>query len=250
MSNNTRPPDPGGAAPADDTLVPAAAPVLQLALAVLYPVFAHAASLRGSGLFAALASLDVVLMMLMVPLLLRRGWAWLLLLVSVAALVWLAGSRFALVPLLLMPVAFILMIAWLFARSLRPPRQPLISRIVSALEGVTPEQLEPEIRVYTRHLTAAWAGLLALLATVNLVLALLAVPNGLLAVLGIDAPLTVTEAQWSWFANACNYGVIGGFFLLEYLYRKRRFPGRYDSFLDFMKRMVTLPPATWRNLLR
>lgn len=250
MSNNTRPSDADASASADVTEVPPQAAPLQLGLALLYPLFAHLASMRDSGMFAALASFDVMLMMLAVPLLQRRGWAWLLLIAGAAALAWLAASRFALVPLLLMPVVFTVMIGWMFARSLRAPRQPLISRIVAALDGVTPDRLEPEIAVYTRRLTAMWAGFLAVLASVNLVLALIAVPKGLLAVFGVHAPITVSEAQWSWVANACNYGIIGGFFMLEYLYRTHRFPKRYASFLDFMRRMARIPPATWRSLLR
>src|SRR3546814_2448392 len=68
---------------------------------------------------------------------------------------------------------------------------------------------------YTRGLTAAWAWLLAALAAVNLALAVLAVPDGLLAILGLSSPLPISRTQWSWFANICNYGIVGGFFIAE-----------------------------------
>jgi hypothetical protein len=72
----------------------------------------------------------------------------------------------------------------------------------------------------------------------------------LLVHFGVDPPIAVGEAQWSWFANGLNYGLVGGFFVLEYLYRKRRFPGRYRNFADFLQRMARLGPAFWRDLLR
>jgi hypothetical protein len=72
----------------------------------------------------------------------------------------------------------------------------------------------------------------------------------LLASVGVTPPWTVSEAQWSWFANILNYGIVGGFFVAEYLVRKRRFPGRYHSLLDFLQRMARLGPAFWRQLLQ
>src|SRR3546814_17960566 len=79
---------------------------------------------------------------------------------------------------------------------------------------------------------------------------MLAVPDGLLAILGLSSPLPISRTQWSWFANICNYGIVGGFFIAEYQYRKRHFPGRYDSFLHFLRKMAALGPAFWRDFLR
>lgn len=225
-------------------------PALRIALAVSYPFLAHAASVRDSGVLAACALGTIIGMGLAEGLVQRRVAAWLTLLVAVAGLAWLAQSPWAHLPLLLVPVAFISMIGWWFGRTLRPGRTPLISKIVSALEQVPPQDLAPELRVYTRRLTLLWALVLAAMALCNLVLAAVAVPNGLLASFGITAPFTVTDAQWSWFANWLNYGLVGGFFALEYLYRKRRFPGRYKNFLDFARRMSRLGPVFWRDLFR
>lgn len=226
------------------------AALLRLLLAVAYPFLAHAASLRESGALAALALGTIVGMALAEGLLARRWQSWLGLLVAVVLLVLLARSRFAFVPLLLVPVAFIGMIAWWFARTLRSGQVPLITRIVAALDGRPPQRLEPELQRYARRLTWGWALVLALLAACNLLLAMLAVPDGLLAQVGIASPLPVTETQWSWFANGANYGLVGGFFALEFLYRQHRFPGRYRNFADFARRVAALGPAFWRDLLR
>lgn len=222
----------------------------RLLLALAYPWIAHAATARGSATLAALALADIALIVLLPALLARRLRAWLLAAALAPVLVLLARSAHAQLPLLLVPVAFIAMVAWAFGRTLREGRVPLITRIVSALDGVQSAQLAPELARYTRGLTATWAIALAVLAGINLLLALLAVPDGLLASAGIAPPLAVTERQWSWFANVCNYGLLVGLFVGEYLLRKRRFPGRYASFADFLRRMAALGPAFWRDLLR
>lgn len=222
----------------------------QIVLAIAYSVLAHVASAMHDDALAAVALVDLVVLLLLAPLWHRRAWAWLALpaLLVVVSALYRNGQTAA--PMLLVPVAFIAMIAFWFARSLRAGRVPLITKIVAALDREPPARLAPELRSYTRSLTGAWAGLLAVLALLNLVLALIAVPDGLLAQLRVSAPVTVTRAQWSWFANLCNYGIVGGFFIAEYLLRKRRFPGRYKNLLDFGRRMAALGPAFWRDFLK
>lgn len=222
---------------------------LQAGLAVAYALLAHAAS--AGNVRAALAALLVlVALVLVAPLAHRRWWAWgLAPLLAVGA--WaLHRAGLAMLPLLLVPVAFVWLVAWVFARSLRPGRVPLINRIVSGLDRVPPEQLPADVAAYARGLTGAWAGVLAGLGVANLVLALLATPGGLLDQAGLASPWPITRTQWSWFANLLNYGVVGGFFVLEFQWRRRRFPARYHGFLYFMRRMGGLGPAFWRDLLR
>lgn len=224
--------------------------VLQALLALAYTVLAHVASARDDDRVGAVALVVLVLLLLLAPLAHRRWWAWLALPPLLAAVfaLWRAGS--VAVPMLLVPVAFVALVAWWFGRSLRAGRIPLITRIVAALDRTPPPAMEPALRDYTRRLTAAWAWLLGALALLNLALALVAVPDGLLARLGWESPLAVTRTQWSWFANLCNYGIVGGFFVVEYHARKRRFPGRYRSFADFLRRLAGLGPAFWRDFLK
>lgn len=224
--------------------------LLQLVLAAVYAVTAHLASAWHDDRYALAALLALVAMLLAAPLGARRPWAWVALPLSVAGCAWLYLNGYAKVPLLVVPVVFVLAVAWVFARSLRPGGAALITRIVAALDGTTPTGLAPELHAYSRRLTAAWAGVLVLLALCNLVLAAIAVPGGLFDALGATPPVAITLEQWSWFANLFNYGLVGGFFVGEYLYRKRRFPGRYHNFLDFLRRMAGLGPAFWRDFLR
>ncbi len=223
--------------------------VLRLLLAIAYPLLAHWASVDGSGTVALLALADLAAIVLLLPLARRRGWAWLLLAMIGAGLWALHGSTIPALLLLAPPVVFTALLSWWFGRSLRAGRVPLISRIVSALEGCEPAGLKAELKHYTRRLTAIWAALLAGLALTNTVLALIAAPDGILMQLGRPPLVTVSQDAWSWFANLLNYGIVGGFFIAEYVYRKRLFPDRpYRNFPDFLRRMAALGPGFWRTL--
>lgn len=224
--------------------------VARLLLILAYIALAYAASARASGVLAAWALLDIVLLVLLERLLALRPLACLALIASAIGAFWLARTPYAMLPLLLVPVAFILVVGWTFARTLLPGRVPLITRLVAALDRTAPADLSLELQRYTRGVTALWAGVLGAMALVNLLLALVAQPQGILAMFGLRAPWSVTQTQWSWFANVVNYGVVAVVFAGEYLYRARRFPQRYHSPLDFAKRLVGLGPAFWRDFLR
>jgi uncharacterized membrane protein len=248
MSSSTRPPEAetGGAAPPGHRIPVAGA--LRLALVVAYPLLSHlAASHRGDGRFAVLALADLALVALLRPLLERSSGAWALLLVLLAGLAWLAGSAYAMVPLLLVPAAILAAVAWTFARTLRSV--PLITRMVAGLERVPATELAPDLLRYTRNLTRSWALLLGLLALFNLLLALLEVPGGLLATFAVAPPLPIATWQWGWCAGLVNFGLMIGFFLVEFSIRQRRFPGRYASLLDFLRQMARLGPEFWRGVV-
>ncbi len=225
--------------------------LLQAILALGYAVLAHLASLWQHDGYALAALLVLAAMLLVEPLIARRPWAWL----TVVPAVWGAWALYtaghAALPLLLVPVVFVVAIAWVFGRTLRAGSEPLITRIVTAIEGVgSADALAPDLRRYTRRLTAVWAAVLLAMAAANLLLAMIASPGGLLESLGLRSPWPITREQWSLFANLLNYGVIGGFFGIEFMIRKRRFPGRYDGFIDFLRKLAGLGPVFWRELLR
>ena len=224
--------------------------LVRTAFAVVYSLLAHLASARHDPALAASALVVLIVLVLIAPLVQGRIAAWVGLVAGAAGAVLLAQTPYAHVPLLLVPFAFVALVAWWFARSLRRGRVPLISKIVAALERTSAEELAPELRRYTRALTAAWAVLLTVIGVSNLTLALIATPAGLLAQFGVQAPVTVTQTQWSWFANLLDYGIMGSFMVGEYLYRKRRFPGRYKNAADFARRLAALGPAFWRDFLR
>lgn len=216
-----------------------------------YVLLAHLAGARQSPTLAVAALADLALLVLIEGLAARRPAAWLAAAAITAVLVPLAGSSWALTPLLLVPPLFTALIATGFLRSLRPGRVPLIRKVVAALYGTPPDELSPAHRAYTRRLTLGWGLMLSLLTAINLTLALVAVPDGLLARAGVPAPFTVTAEQWSLVANVANYGLLGVFALVEYQVRRVVFPVRpYRNAAEFVRRMAALGPAFWRDFFR
>lgn len=219
-------------------------------LAFGYLCCSHAATHFGSTRIAAFAVFLIVLLLLTQPLWQRRAWALSITAIAGLALWMLKDSARIGIALLLMPVIFLLLMAFLFGRTLRRGQVPVISRIVSALEGAPAAQLAPELARYTRGLTALWTAVFIVMAALNLGLAMMATPAGLLMRAGIAPPWPISDTQWSWFANWLNYGLVGGVFALEFMVRKRRFPGRYKNAADFFRRCASLGPAFWRDLFK
>lgn len=229
---------------------PALLALAQPLLLLAYVPLAHLSVLRTDSRLVAVALGVIVLGFLLDGLWRCRPGAWLALLSAAALLLWGASSPRLSLALLLVPVVFLGMFGWVFTRTLLPGRTPLISRIVTAMEGGADGRLTPALYRYSRNLTVIWALTLGLLALINLLLALIAVPGGVLAQIGVNPVVQVSDAQWSWFANIVNYGVVGLIFVIEYIVRSRRFPGRYKSPLDFAHRAAALGPEKWRELLR
>lgn len=223
-----------------------------LALAVAYPLLAHWESHGGGAPAAALALADLALMMLLEPLVRRRTWAWALLVLVLGALA--AVAREPWLPMLLLapPALFTGWLAWVFARTLRPPRVPLITRIAAALEfDDAPERMPPAQQRYTRTLTGAWAAMLAALTLANLLLALIAEPHGVLVRLGVPPLVSVSQQAWSWFANLFNYGAVAAFFAIEWLLRGRLLPERRRQRpTAVLLRLRELGLPFWTTLLR
>jgi uncharacterized membrane protein len=222
-----------------------------VALAVAYPLLAHWESHGGGAPAAALALVDLALMMLLEPLMQRRVWAWAVLVLVLGTLAAVMHEPWLPMLLLAPPALFTGWLAWVFARTLRPPRQPLITRIAVALEFDAPEQMPPEQRRYTRTLTGAWAGMLAALTLANLLLALIAEPHGVLVRLGHPPLVSVSQQAWSWFANLFNYGAVAAFFVIEWLLRGHLLPERQRQRPGMvLQRLRTLGLPFWTTLLR
>jgi uncharacterized membrane protein len=94
------------------------------------------------------------------------------------------------------------LLLWLFARSLAPGRQPLVTRLARRVHGALP----PQIEAYTRRVTLAWCGFFAgqLLA------------SGLWLAFG-------SASSWSFLINVCNLPLVLAMFVGEYTYRVLRF---------------------------
>jgi len=211
--------------------------------AVTYPLLAHGASiLKSPGLtLASVAILAIAI--LFKPLTEGRRAAWLLLPLVAAAIIGLWRADAVSLVLFVPPVLLNVYLAWLFGHTLARNSTPLIERLVRLLQppGVP---AEPAVIRYAGRLTRAWTTLFVLLATVNLGLAACATPGGLLESIGAPTPLPISRSVWSLFANILNYVIVAAFFLLEYAYRRRRFPNRpYRNLPEFLRLAAAAGPA-------
>jgi len=214
-----------------------------VALAVAYPLLAHAASVLDSRALT-LASVVVLAAAALGPALLD-GRRWALASLPVVGLAIAVLARLDAVALVLFapPVFLNAYLAWLFGHTLARGSTPLIERLVRLLQppGLP---IEPGVIGYARTLTRAWTGLFLVLGATNLALAALATPGGLFDVAGVRAPMTVRIETWSLFANVLNYVLVAAIFLIEFAYRRRRFPGRpYRNLVDFFRRSAAVAPA-------
>ena len=213
-----------------------------LALAILYPLVAHLAVANDSG-HLAIASLMLLAAIVLLPSLARgKLIAWTGAALVAVALIWTAGRDIAWLPLYAPPVVISFGMAWTFGQTLKAGEVPLIERIVRLMHGEN-EQIDAGIPPYARRLTLLWTLLFVTLGLLNLALALFATPNGILMWLGIEPPVTVPRHLWSLFANLLNYVILAAFFIIEYIYRRYRFPQQpYANMLDFIRRASAIGP--------
>lgn len=218
-------------------------------LALAYPFVAHFAVIHNSMTLIVVA-LALLILVPMLPALARGSVAaWLAVPPLAACLWWLSRSTHATLPLYIAPVLVPGFMAGVFGSTLLAGQVPLIQQLIRLMEPAE-EGAEPEPAVldYARKLTRAWTLFFILLSTTNLVLALLARPDGLLLTGGVMPPLTVPQEWWSLFANVIGYLLVAAFFLIEYAYRRRRFPRQpYRNLLDFFLRVLAVMPRLVGN---
>lgn len=207
-------------------------------------------ALAGGVLHRGYLSLAAALLLLLawLPMVWRRHSA-------PAAMAWLGFAALLLLPALFghaelaltaLPVVFLGIASWLFARTLRPGEEPLVSRFVRMIEGEARLAL-PGVRGYTRGVTWYWAALLAAMALLSLAIALCAQPGGWLATLGWPAPFPLHGSLLAWYPEAGCWALLLAGFVGEYLFRRWRLraiphPG--------VRRFVTQMVRRWPALVR
>lgn len=136
----------------------------------------------------------------------RRGRVLLAMLGLIGVIGFLLWRAFGASPALFYPVPYLIVYAfllWLFGRTLRPGRQPLITRLATHVHG----ELPAEIARYTRRVTWAWCVFFAAMATTSMLLFLF-------------EPLPV----WSVFNSLLNLPLVVAMYLGEYAWRLWRYP--------------------------
>jgi len=103
------------------------------------------------------------------------------------------------------PVLVYLAIAWVFGRSLRTGRIPLVERFARIIDHG--DTMSSELVAYTRFLTWAWTAVPLSLALASVLLAQFA-----------------SREVWSLFTNVLGYLTLATLFFAEYPYRRWRYP--------------------------
>jgi uncharacterized membrane protein len=190
-----------------------------LPLLLAYPLLAIAGAITHRQVLALAALLLLLSLLLWPALRARRPGAWLLWSGLLAGSVWLAARGLAGLALDTVPLLLNLLMAWLFGRTLRAGRQPLVAQFIEAIEGA-PRLAIPGIARYARQLTAFWAVLLAGQALLLGAMLVCQVPGGLLARLGTVPPWPIPLAWVQGYAHVGAYLLLATVFALEYLFRR------------------------------
>lgn len=190
-----------------------------LPLLLAYPLLALAGALTHRQAFSLAACAWLMSLLLWPALRTRRPGPWLLWLVLLGSLAWLALHGWVSLALDAVPLLVNLLLAWVFARSLRAGRRPLVAQFILAIEG--PARLAlPEIARYARRLTAFWALLLGAQALWLGALLACAVPGGVLVRLGVAPPLALPAGWVQGYLHVGGYLLIAAAFVLEYAFRR------------------------------
>lgn len=192
-------------------------PALILLMGVGYQYLVHSAVVGGQ-----IESIRIALAFL--PLLALAGWvvtrarnklAWsfILLAAGLAIYVLVHQERWGPAAAYGIPHAVIyLSLLWLFGRTLRPGKEPLVTRLARSVHGTLP----PALTAYTRRVTYAWCVFFATQMVVSALLFKFA-----------------SLSNWSLFINVLNLPLLALMFIGEYVYRvirHREFP--HASFFD------------------
>ncbi len=212
----------------------------------LYLVLLLAALVVRSPWLDGLAALTLLSLLLLPGLLRASLAAWLLWLGVGAGFLGLAAHGHGQPALDLLPACVNAALGLFFGASLRRGREPLIARIIAAVEGR--ERLElPGVAGYARGLTAVWAALFAVQTAALLAIAACLTPGGLLESLSLRPPVQLAGGAWRWYLHVGSWALSAVLLLAEYPWRRWRL--RHVPQLP-LARFAACLLRVWPRLLR
>jgi uncharacterized membrane protein len=120
------------------------------------------------------------------------------------------------------PILVLFSLFILFSQTLLAGQTPLITRYAQMLG----DNLEDQHLRYNRSLTIAWSLFLLLMVLTSILLALFS-----------------SMENWSLFTHVISYLLIASFFIIEFVYRKRRFGDEIEgNFFQFMGKIIKIRP--------
>jgi uncharacterized membrane protein len=187
-----------------------------IALIAVYPALVHASVIFAMPDLQVLAVVFFLLGIFWTALV--RGRSWLVFSMLTSAILLLGYFKLTLYLLYLTPILIPLALLIFFGRTLFAGRTPLITAISDAARG----PLTPALQKYTRLLTQLWCVIFLILILWSIILACLQRPE-----------------LWSWFTNVINYGLVGAFFVIEFMVRKKLFPEHnHPSFMQYIRIII------------
>ncbi|MBB6185033.1 hypothetical protein [Oleiagrimonas soli] len=189
----------------------------------------------GGGAWAYRAAVPVLTLALAAMLPLRRAPVLALWIALAALMLWLDWSGRAHWVLNLVPILITAGLGWLFGRTLGHGREPLVTRVVRAVEGDERVQ-NPRVARYTRQVTWYWTALMAL----QCLLLLLCWVQ-----IAVGGPLQSLARTW---LHVGGYALPILAMLAEYLVRRWRFRDLpHPRPHEFMQRLVRHWPRIVRD---
>ncbi len=187
-------------------------------LVICYPLLVHLSVIYDQPLLQAMALTCLAMAFSLSGLLRGNIYLWLMLLAVCGGSISLALMDAALYLLYVPPIALPLLLFVVFASTLMPGKEALVTAIGEASRG----PLGTKMRRYTRVVTAVWAGIFLLMVLVASLL-----------------PLTGNQVLWSWVTSIWNYVVVAVFFVGEFWLRQWLFPDHdHPGFIEYIKIVV------------
>ena len=217
-------------------------------LIIAYMLVSSLAATRGDSTLAAYALILLLLVFLLRPLQQRRVWAYAVCGVMAAGARTAFASRLAPTAIFLPPIVINGALAWQFGHTLFNGNVPLVTRLVRIMHA-NDAIPDPAVWGYTRRVTACWTGLFGFNLLLCLCLALVGTPNGILDLYGLTPTFSVPIVWWSFFSDIGCYILVALLFLLEYSYRRRRFPWQpYRNIFEFLRHAIAAGPVMMAQL--
>lgn len=195
---------------------------LSITLMVAYPLVAYMALWLKQPHFVIGYLLLILFLMTIEKCRMQSWYASSSLLIAIATIVYFVQQANIEYLIYFPPILILFSVFILFSQTLLAGQTPLITRYAQMLG----DKLEDRHLRYNRSLTVAWSLFLLLMVLTSILLAFFS-----------------SKDNWSLFTHVISYLLIASFFIIEFIYRKRRFSGEIEgSFFQFIGKIIKIRP--------
>lgn len=200
---------------------------ISIIMMVGYPLVAYIALLLEQSLFIISYFLLAIFFIALDKCRHSHWYTGALLLSGIALTIYLVSQSYHQYILYLPPIFILLGMFVLFTQSLIAGQTPIVTRYASLIGD---KQEEKHLRYY-RMLTSIWSVFFLFMASTSILLA-----------------IYTDSDTWSLFTHVISYFLIGGFFIIEFIYRKYHFAGEIEGgFFQFIGKIIKIRPHSLSN---